>query len=172
MSTKNQKKDKKNILQIIAKLKACPSPQGGLFLFLVVLLILEDLEQQETIDLVSMILINEDSSILDQEWDFYILMLSVLLQKTRRLDSLKLNKLIENSKNIPVYLRGINDENTHNIENLICFLNENTLSIHEKVSNENLGKMRTANLDRLLKTPLKNNKVPKEDMKQTNSKRS
>lgn len=172
MSTKNQRKDKKDILQIITKLKACPSPQGGLFLFLVVLLILEDLEQQETIDLVSMILRNEDSSILDQEWDFYILMLLVLLQKTRRLDSLKLDKLIENSKNITIYLREINDENTHNIENLICFLNENSLSIHEKVSNENLGKMRTANIDRLLETPLKNIKVSKEGMKQTSSKKS
>lgn len=168
MSTKNQK----NILQIISKLKTCPNPQGGLFLFLFTILILEDLEQNETIDLVSMILRNEDSSILDQEWDFYILMLSVLLERTRLLDSLKLNKLIENSKNIVFFLREINKDNTLNIENLIYFLNENSLSIHEKVSNENLGKMRTANLDRLLEANLKNNKASKEDVKHTKSKKS
>lgn len=45
----------------------CPNPQGGLFLYLFTIQILEDLEQNETIDLVSMILRNEDSSILDQE---------------------------------------------------------------------------------------------------------
>lgn len=99
-------------------------------------------------------------------------MLSVLLERTRNLDSLKLNKLIENSKNIVFFLREINKDNTLNIENLICFLNENSLSIHEKASNENLGKMRTANLDRLLEANLKNNNASKEDVKHTKSKKS
>lgn len=169
MSTKNQKKD---ILQIIAKLKACPSPHGGLFLFLVVLLILEDLKQQETIDLVSMILINEDSSILDQEWEFFMLMLSALLRETHHLNSLKLNELIENLKNIPAYLREIGENNTLNLERLMCFINENSLSSCKKVSNVNLGRIRTTSLYKLSKMTPKDNKVSKEEnLKQTKSKK-
>lgn len=165
-------KDKKEILQIITKLKISPNRQGGLFLFLVILLILEDLEQQETFDLVQMILKNKDSSILDQEWEFFMLILSALLQKTRRLDSLKLNELIENSKNIPTYLREIGEDSTPNLERLMCFINKNSLSSHKKGSKDNLSKIRTANLDRFSKMTSRNNKILKEEnLKQTKSKK-
>lgn len=98
-----------------------------------------------------MILKNDDSSILEEEWEFYILILSVLLQKIRHLDSFKLNKLLENLKNIPVYLREINEENTLNIEGLISFLNKISLASHKKIQKESLQKMLASNLDKLSK---------------------
>lgn len=163
MSTNNQKKDKIYILQIVTKLKASPSPQGGVFLFLIILLILEDLEQQESLDLVQMILKNDDSSILEKEWEFYILILSVLLQKIRHLDSFKLNKLLENLKNIPVYLREINEDNTLNLDDLTSFLNKNSLTAYKKIQKESLQKMLVSNLDELSKIS-NHQKIEKEDL--------
>ncbi len=160
MSTNNQKKE---ILQIITKLKVCPSPQGGLFLFLVTILILENFEKQKFLELINSILKKNNLSFLEKEWEILMIILSILLQKIRSLSSEKISRFLKISKNIPPFLREIYEVDTLNIKDLTTFLNKNSVTSLRKVQKENLKKMFASNLHKLSRVN-NHKKIEKENL--------
>ena len=74
-------KDKKNVLQIIKTLKFHSSPQGTLFIFLVTLLILEDLEKEE---LLKVIVFDKNADGFEEENRVYLILFYYLLNKIDR----------------------------------------------------------------------------------------
>ena len=104
-----------------------------------------------------------DLSFLEKEWEILTILFSVLLQKIKPLNSEKVSRLIKISKNIPTFLREINEDNTLNLEDLTSFLNKNSLTAIQRVQKENLEKMLTSNLYELSRAN-NHKKVKKEDL--------
>lgn len=168
-------KDQKEVIQILNKLKICPNPQGGLFLFLVVLLILEDYDQEEILELLSTISMKNNLSFLEKEWDFYLAILSFFLNKVKRLEVQKMNILLKNSKDITVFLGEIHENKPLNIKSLLDFLDKNQLTVHEELGKGSLDKMLSPSLEKFIESDsnnlkkLKGKKAKKSKNKGTNA---
>ena len=142
---------KNDILQILTKLKTCPTPQGGLFLFLVTLYILENFEDQEILELISVIIFESNTNFLEEEWSLYIASLSFLLGKIEHFESEKIDLLMKRSKNMPAFLGVISEDKHLIIKSLEIFKNKNNNGlIVPKIKEDKLEKMLLPNLGKLL----------------------
>jgi benzoyl-CoA reductase/2-hydroxyglutaryl-CoA dehydratase subunit BcrC/BadD/HgdB len=156
MDSKLKAKEQKEILQILTKLKTCPTPQGGVFVFLLALLIFEDFEKEETLELINVILLNENIDFLE-EWDFYITVFSFLLSKINQIE-LKSTDLINNLKNVPVFLEEKRGKQIL-IEDLKDFINKYKLVVSETEKRKKLKKMLESSLNLTDKTQNLSKKV-------------
>jgi hypothetical protein len=150
------KKTKKDVLQIIKTLKIQSSPQGTLFIFLVTLRILEDLDKEETKELLNLIVFDKNADCFEEENRVHLLLFNFLMIKIRQIDARKIEVLIGNSKDIPHFLKkNISTENIL-LTDLERFTSNRELLPKEVDTEEKLHKMRTSDL---VYTNLKNTKI-------------
>jgi hypothetical protein len=150
------KKIKRDVLQIIKTLKLQSSPQGTLFIFLVTLLILEDLDKEETKELLNVLVFDKNADCFEEENRVHFLLFNFLMIKIRQIDARKIEVLIGNSKEIPHFLKKIISTENILLTDLERFTSNRELLPKEVDTEEKLHKMRTSDL---VNTNLKNTKI-------------
>jgi hypothetical protein len=150
------KKIKRDVLQIIKTLKLQSSPQGTLFIFLVTLLILEDLDKEETKELLNVIVFDKNADCFEEENRVHFLLFNFLMIKIRQLDARKIEVLIGNSKEIHHFLKKIISTENILLTDLERFTSNRELLPKDVDTEEKLHKMRTSDL---VYTNLKNTKI-------------
>lgn len=134
-----EEKDKKEVVRILTKLKLCPSPQGGILIFLLTLLVLEDSEKQETLQLINAILFEDDLNF-SEEWDFYIASFCLLLTKINQMESKNADLFINNLKKIPGFLES-KKSNCFSLEEWQDFIKKYGVAAFESEKRYKLKKM-------------------------------
>ncbi|WP_166923422.1 hypothetical protein [Flavobacterium poyangense] len=132
-------KDEKEVILILTKLKSCPSPQGGILIFLLTLLILEDYEKQETLELINAILF-QDHFNFSEEWDLYIASFCLLLSRINQMESKKADSFINNLKSVPAFLDN-RKGNYFSLEEWQDFINKYGFAVFENEKRDKLKKM-------------------------------
>ena len=150
------KKTKKNVLQIIKTLKIQSSSQGTLFIFLVTLRILENLDKEETVALLNVIVFNKNDACFEEVNRVHFLLFNFLMIKIRQIDARKIEVLIGDLKEIPHFFKKNTLAKNILLKDLECFISNRKLIPKEVDIEEKLHKMRTSDL---VHTSLKKRKI-------------
>lgn len=137
-------KEKKEILQIVTRLKICPTREGFI-VFLLIVFILEDSEKQEVIELIGLVLFEKNSGFLE-ECDFYVTAFSLFLSKINQKEQKNADLLINNYK----YISAFFEEKKHtqlSLGHLHDFIKKQNILIPDAEKEIVLNKMLGTNLE-------------------------